>query len=68
MAKYFTTPEMDGRRPFKCYNCGKKLILSIKGIYELVLKCSRCKADISIKCGEPISEDLILRQGELIHQ
>jgi len=48
--------------PFRCYNCGKKMITKIMGtVYELTLECPRCKTEIvtspgevKITCKEPI--------------
>jgi len=52
---YYRKPEMFSGGPFRCYNCDKLLAANLTGsVFELHLKCPRCKAEIRIKCGEPI--------------
>jgi phage FluMu protein Com len=55
MAEYFRNASMMGKKPFKCYNCNKKLITNIEGgDYVIILDCPRCKAEIQITCKEKI--------------
>ena len=52
---YYRTPQMSSGRGFRCYNCNQEMAISLTGThYEVVLICRRCKAVVTIKCGEPI--------------
>ena len=55
MPEYFRNKEMMGEKPFKCYNCNKKLMTHIGGSdYDITLDCPRCKTEIKITCKEKI--------------
>ncbi len=41
--------------PFRCYNCGMKMLAHLRGTaYEVVLDCRRCKATVTVRTREPI--------------
>jgi phage FluMu protein Com len=65
MANWYYTKEMQGERPFKCYVCGKLLCVSVDGEYQLKLKCSRCKTDITLKTEKSLPNVLVIKHGEL---
>ena len=55
---YYRSSHMVEGAPFKCINCNKTLMNRISGsVYELELKCPRCKAELTVKCNEPIPYD-----------
>lgn len=67
MGKYFATSEMNGERPFLCYNCGKQLISNLNGTdYTIDLRCPRCKAEIHLCLREPIPDELAVKHGILV--
>jgi phage FluMu protein Com len=55
MSVYFRTPEMQTGGPFKCFNCGKKLAVKLKGNCHVQFSCPRCKAFISVHMKEPVN-------------
>lgn len=65
MADYYDTPAMEGERPFKCYVCGKMLIVDIEGEYILKLQCPRCKTKITAESKKPLPDVLVVKHGEL---
>lgn len=67
MGNYEQTAEMKGEKPFRCYNCGKLLILDLGGTdYELMLHCPRCKAKINVTLQSPIPDELDVKLGSLV--
>ena len=77
MAEYFETEAIMGETPFKCYVCGKMMIVSIEGEYIAHLKCSRCKtsSDVEHRNGETkvtlttekaLPDTLVVKHGELV--
>lgn len=64
---YFYTPEMEGERPFKCYVCGKILVVNLDGEYIIKLSCNRCKTKIVLETRKPVPVILAVKHGELTH-
>lgn len=54
MVSYFRTPEMQSGKGFRCHNCGKLLMVRVKGNCVVQLQCHRCKAFISIHLKEQV--------------
>ena len=67
MAEYFETEAIEGETPFKCYVCGKMLIVDIEGEYIVKLKCSRCKTKITLETAKALPDTLVVKHGELAH-
>lgn len=67
MADYFETEEIQGERPFKCYVCGKMLVVDIEGEYTIKLQCPRCKAKITVESKKALPDTLVVKHGELAH-
>lgn len=65
MAEYFETESLEGETPFKCYVCGKMLIVDIEGEYVVKLQCPRCKTKITLECKKPLPDTLVVKHGEL---
>jgi len=67
MGSHFQTGEMEGEKPFRCYNCNKQLLVNINGSdYTIDLTCPRCKAKITMELRNPIPEELAVKQGSLV--
>lgn len=56
MATYHRTEEIQGKKPFRCLNCGLKLVTHIQGKYKLEVRCRRCKASITINTEDEIPQ------------
>lgn len=54
MVSYFTTPEWQNGRGFRCYACGKLLAVKLRGQYSVSFRCPRCKSYIFIKSVQPL--------------
>lgn len=67
MADYFETEAIMGETPFKCYVCGKMLIVDIEGEYVVKLQCSRCKTKITLESRKALPDTLVVKHGELVH-
>jgi len=67
MADYFETEAIEGEIPFKCYVCGKMLIVDIEGEYVVKLKCPRCKTKITLESRKVLPDTLVVKHGELVH-
>jgi len=66
MAEYFETEAIDGETPFKCYVCGKMLIVDIEGEYVVNLQCPRCKTKIRLETQRALPDTLVVKHGELV--
>jgi phage FluMu protein Com len=60
------TDTIKGETPFKCYVCGRMLIVDIEGEYTVKLKCSRCKTEITLKTERALPDTLVVKHGELV--
>lgn len=67
MADYFETEAIEGETPFKCYVCGKMLIVDIDGEYTVRLNCPRCKTKITLESKKALPDTLVVKHGELAH-
>lgn len=67
MSNYIKTFAMKGEKPFKCYVCGKVLLVDVSGEYIIKLNCPRCKTCITLECREPIPAVLAVKHGELVN-
>lgn len=67
MSQYIETSAVKGERPFKCYVCGKMLLIDIEGEYVIKLNCSRCKTIIRLECRNPLPVVLVVKHGELVN-
>jgi phage FluMu protein Com len=67
MADYFETEAIEGETPFKCYVCGKMLIVNIEGEYTVKLQCPRCKTKITLETKKILPDTLVVKHGELAH-
>lgn len=59
---YFRSKPMQEGGPFRCFNCHKKLISSVKGKLKLTLTCPRCRTFIILIMNEEIP---FLKESEL---
>jgi phage FluMu protein Com len=66
MADYFETEAIEGETPFKCYVCGKMLIVDIEGEYTVKLQCPRCKTKITLESRKALPDTLVVKHGELV--
>ena len=66
MAYYFETEAIEGETPFKCYVCGKMLIVDIEGEYIVKLQCPRCKTKIMLESRKVLPDTLVVKHGELV--
>jgi phage FluMu protein Com len=66
MAEYFETEAIEGETPFKCYVCGKMLIVDIEGEYTVRLQCPRCKTKITLESRKALPDTLVVKHGELV--
>jgi phage FluMu protein Com len=66
MADYFETEAIEGETPFKCYVCGKMLIVDIEGEYTVKLQCPRCKTKITLESKKALPDTLVVKHGELV--
>lgn len=66
MAEYFETEAIEGETPFKCYVCGKMLIVDIEGEYIVKLQCPRCKTKITLETAKALPDTLVVKHGELV--
>ncbi len=67
MSQIKYTKSMLGEKPFRCYVCGKVLLVAIEGEYEIRLNCPRCKTCIVLICRSPIPSELMIKHGELVN-
>lgn len=67
MADYYETEAIEGETPFKCYVCGKMLIVDIEGEYTVKLQCPRCKTKITLQSKKVLPDTLVVKHGELVH-
>lgn len=63
---YFLTPSMKGEKPFKCYVCGKMLVVDIDGEYILKLSCPRCETKMVLQTKNALPDELVVKHGELV--
>lgn len=47
------TPEMAGKKPFRCFNCNKLLAVNVHGECNIDFVCGRCKAFVKLIMKEP---------------
>lgn len=66
MGVYFETPEIKGETPFKCYVCGKMMVVNLKGEYVLELTCPRCKTEVTLRTKYVLPDTLVVRHGSLV--
>ena len=66
MAEFFETEAIEGEKPFKCYMCGKMLLVDIEGDYILKLKCPRCKTKITLESEKVLPDTLVVKHGVLV--
>lgn len=67
MSNYFETGAINGEKPFKCYVCGKMLIVSVEGEYVIKLRCPRCKTKIVLETSKALPDALVIKHGELVN-
>lgn len=63
---YNPTEAIVGETPFKCYVCGKVLLVDVKGEYRVELNCTRCDTRIILECRRPLPSTLVVKHGELV--
>lgn len=66
MAEYFETEEIRGFTPFKCYVCGKMMVVNIVGEYTMELTCPRCKTQVVLKTQKVLPDTLVVKHGALV--
>jgi transcription elongation factor Elf1 len=66
MADYFKTEAILGETPFKCYVCGKILLVDVQGEYIVKLNCTRCDTRITLECRKALPDTLVVKHGELV--
>lgn len=64
--EYFRTQEMQGSRPFRCFNCGAMMIRHFVGnCFSIGLECRRCKCKIHIECKEAIPAAMDIKPDDV---
>lgn len=71
------TDTIKGETPFKCYVCGRMMIVDIQGEYTVKLNCSRCKTqfradrkdgetNVTFTTERALPDTLVVKHGELV--